>query len=84
MLGLLLLLAIGLVAGGLANFLTRGGGLGTTGNLIVGVVGSITGGILFQQFGAGLVGEGPVIPASFAAALVGAVVLLVIVGVIKR
>jgi uncharacterized membrane protein YeaQ/YmgE (transglycosylase-associated protein family) len=84
MLGIFLLIVIGLVAGGLANFLTRGGGLGTTGNLVVGIIGSFLGGILFQQFGASLVGEGPVVMVSFAVALAGAVVLLIIVGLIKR
>ena len=48
MLGLLLFVAIGLIAGGLAGMFTHGGRLGMTGNLIVGLAGSLLGGILFQ------------------------------------
>jgi uncharacterized membrane protein YeaQ/YmgE (transglycosylase-associated protein family) len=84
LLGLFLLIAIGLVVGWLADFMTHGGRLGTTGNIIVGIIGSILGGLLFQQFGAMLVGEGPVVPASFGAAFVGAVILVIIAGLIKR
>jgi uncharacterized membrane protein YeaQ/YmgE (transglycosylase-associated protein family) len=85
MLGIFLFIVIGLLAGWMANFFTHGGGLGTTGNIIVGIIGSFLGGLLFQQFGTGLVGEGaPVVLVSFVAALVGAVVLLIIAGLIKR
>lgn len=84
MLGILLLLAIGLMAGWLANFFTHGGGLGTAGNIIVGIVGSLVGGLLFQQFGGRLVGEHEALLISFGVALVGAVVLLVVVGLIKK
>jgi len=86
MLGLFLLVAIGLVVGGLANFFTRGGGLGTVGNIIVGIVGSLLGGLLFQQFGERLTGwlDAPVALASYGVALIVAVVLLIIVSVIKK
>ncbi len=85
MLGIFLLIVIGLMVGGMANFFTHGGGLGTKGNLGVGVAGSFLGGLLFQQFGAGLVGEGPpVVLVSYVAALVVAVILLVIVSLIKK
>lgn len=84
MLGLFLLVGIGLLVGGLASSFTHGGRLGTMGNLVVGVVGSLAGGLLFQQFGTRLVEEHSAILLSFGVALVTAVLLLVIVGLIKR
>ncbi len=86
MLGIFLLIAIGLVTGGLANFFTHGGRLGTAGNIAVGIVGSFAGGLLFQQFGVRLTGwdEAPVALASFGAAFLMAVVLLIVVNLIKR
>ena len=84
MLGLFLLIVIGLVAGGLASSFTHGGRLGKTGNLIVGLVGSFLGGLLFQQFGDKLVGESPALLLSFPVALVSAILLLVIAHMIKR
>ena len=86
MLGPFLMLGSGLVAGGMASSFTHGGRLGTTGNLIVGIVGSFTGRLLFQRFGASLVGmsETPALLLSFAVALVGAIILLVVAHLIKR
>jgi uncharacterized membrane protein YeaQ/YmgE (transglycosylase-associated protein family) len=84
MFGLLLLVAIGLMAGWLANMFTRGGGLGTAGNVIAGIAGSLVGGLLFQQFGARLVGEHGALFISFGVALATAVVFLVVAGLIKK
>jgi len=86
MLGLFLLIAIGLMAGWLANFFTHGGGLGTVGNIIVGIVGSLLGGLLFQQIGVRLTGwlEESVLLASYGVALLLAVILLVIANLIKK
>jgi uncharacterized membrane protein YeaQ/YmgE (transglycosylase-associated protein family) len=86
MLGLFLLIAIGLVAGGVASSFTHGGRLGTTGNLVAGIAGSLTGGLLFQQYGASMFGmsETPALLLSFAVALVVAVVVLIVAHLIKR
>jgi uncharacterized membrane protein YeaQ/YmgE (transglycosylase-associated protein family) len=86
MLGPFLLIAIGLVIGGLATFFTHGGGLGKVGNLVVGIVGSFLGGLLFQQFGARLTGwlEESVLLVSFGVAFVVAVILLVVANMIKK
>ena len=73
-------LLIGLAAGWMAGKLVKGRSFGLWGNLVVGVVGSLLGGLLFQllQLSAyGLVG-------SLVMAVVGAVVLLYLIGVIKR
>jgi uncharacterized membrane protein YeaQ/YmgE (transglycosylase-associated protein family) len=58
----------------------RGGGFGFVGNLVVGVVGAFLGGFLFSALGItsyGFVG-------ALVTATIGAVVLLFIVGLIKR
>ncbi|HEX8845533.1 MAG TPA: GlsB/YeaQ/YmgE family stress response membrane protein [Pyrinomonadaceae bacterium] len=87
MLGLVLLIGIGLVVGGLANFFfTPGGGMGNIGNLLAAVAGSLLGGMLFQAFGESMTGwvEDQVLLASYAVAFVGAVLMLFIVGLIKK
>ena len=84
MLGLLLLVAIGLVAGGLAGLFTQGGRLGMTGNLIVGVAGSFLGGLLFEQFAPSLVLGAPKEMVAFAVAFVVAIVFVVVAYLIKR
>ena len=74
-------LLIGAAAGWLAGLVMKGGGFGIVGNLIVGVIGAILGGFLFNQLGlssgGGLIG-------ALVTALVGAVLLLVIVGFVKK
>ena len=71
---------IGVCAGFLAGKLMKGRGFGFLGNLIVGVVGAVLGGFLFRILGlatSGLVG-------SLVTATVGAVVLLFLVGMLKK
>lgn len=77
---LIIFLVIGAVAGWLAGLLMRGGGFGLFGNIVVGIVGSVIGGFLFGLLGitaGGLVG-------SLVTAVVGAAVLLFVVGLFKR
>jgi uncharacterized membrane protein YeaQ/YmgE (transglycosylase-associated protein family) len=78
--GLIAFLIIGAVAGWIAGKLMRGGGFGLIGNIVVGVIGAFIGGYLFNALGiaaGGLVG-------AIAMATVGALVLLFIVGLLKR
>lgn len=73
-------LLIGLAAGWLAGRIVKGGGFGLVGDLVVGVVGAILGGLLFDLLGlksTGLVG-------SLVTATVGAVVLIGLLRAIKR
>jgi len=44
-------LSIGLLAGFIAGWLTKGGGFGFVGNLVGGVLGAIVGGFLFNLLG---------------------------------
>ncbi|MBP7736807.1 MAG: GlsB/YeaQ/YmgE family stress response membrane protein [Spirochaetes bacterium] len=77
---ILILLAIGLVAGWLAGVIWKGGGFGLLWNIIIGVAGSFLGGWLFRFLGISFGG----IIGSIVAALVGALILLAIVNLIKR
>ena len=76
----LMFLLIGLVAGWLAGQIMKGSGFGLWVNLLLGVAGAFVGGFLFSFLGIG--GDG--IIASVVAALVGAVLLLVIIGKAKK
>ena len=49
--GLIIFLAIGALAGWLAGKIMKGGGFGLVGNIIVGVVGAIVGGYVFNFLG---------------------------------
>lgn len=71
---------IGLIAGFLAGTVVKGHGFGLIGNLVVGVIGALLGGFLF-----GLLGLGPSnLLGVLISAFVGAVVLLLLIGFIKR
>jgi uncharacterized membrane protein YeaQ/YmgE (transglycosylase-associated protein family) len=80
---LLTWLALGAVAGWLAGKIMRGGGFGLVNNIIIGVVGSFVGGWLAGLLGLGGRAGGFNLM-SIATAVAGAVLLLFVVGVIKR
>ena len=80
LLGLILFLVIGLVAGWLADRIMKGGGFGLVGDLVVGVIGALLGGWLFGLLHISLGG----ILGSLVTALVGAIVLLYLLRLIKR
>lgn len=73
-------LFIGAIAGWLGGLLMRGGGFGLFGNIGVGIVGAFIGGYLFRFLGMSV--DGTV--GALATATVGAIVLLFIVGLLKR
>lgn len=77
---IILFLIIGAVIGWLAGTLMKGRGFGLLGNIVVGVVGSFLGGFLFSLLGitwGGTLG-------ALGTALIGAIVLLWIVGLFKK
>ena len=47
-LGLIIFLATGAVAGWLAGTLMKGGGFGLIGNIVVGIIGAVIGGFIFD------------------------------------
>ncbi len=72
---------IGLAAGWLAGQVMRGGGFGAVGDIVVGVVGALLGGVLFRTLG---VSAGGGLVGSLVVATIGAVVLLFLLRLIKR
>lgn len=78
---LAVLLLIGAVAGWLAGLIMKGYGFGLIGNIVVGIVGAFIAGLVFPAIGVSL-GSG--IIASILHATVGAVILLFLIGLIKR
>jgi len=76
---LIIMLAIGAAAGWLAGQVVKGGGYGLVGNIILGIVGAVVAGLLFPGFLplGGIVG-------SIISAAIGAVLVLVAIGFIKR
>jgi uncharacterized membrane protein YeaQ/YmgE (transglycosylase-associated protein family) len=80
---LIILLFIGAVAGWLAGLLVRGFGFGLIGNIVIGIVGALLAGWLLPMLGVGFSVGNPIIT-SILYALIGAVVLLVIIGLFRR
>ena len=78
---IVIMLIVGAIAGWLAGQIVRGFGFGLLWNIVIGIVGACIGVWLLMQLGfvpfSGFVG-------SIVNAVIGAVVLLVIVGFIKR
>jgi len=74
-------LVIGGVAGWLAGLILKGGGFGLVGNIVVGILGALLGGWLFKVLKISIGGEwvGPIVTAT-----VGAVILLFVIGMIKK
>ena len=78
--GLIIFLVIGAIAGWLAGIIMKGGGFGIFGNIIVGIIGAVVGGFLFGLIG---ISAGDFM-GSIISATAGAVILLFIVGLIKK
>ena len=78
--GFLIFLALGALAGWLAGILMKGGGFGLLGNIVVGILGAIIGGFAFGLLGI----ETESLIGSILTATAGAVILLLIVGLIKK
>jgi uncharacterized membrane protein YeaQ/YmgE (transglycosylase-associated protein family) len=78
---IIIMLVVGAIAGWLAGQIVRGFGFGLIWNIIIGIIGAFIGVWLLKQLGfmpfAGFIG-------SIVNATIGAVILLVIVGLIRR
>ena len=80
---LLIFVLVGVVAGFLAGVVVRGYGLGLVGNLVVGVVGAFLAGWLLPRLGVSFTVVNPIVT-SIVYATIGAVVLLVLIGFVRR
>jgi uncharacterized membrane protein YeaQ/YmgE (transglycosylase-associated protein family) len=78
---IIIMLIVGAIAGWLAGLIMQGFGFGLIWNIVIGIVGAFIGVWLLRQLGV-MPGSGFV--GSIVNAVIGAVVLLVIVGFIKR
>ena len=78
---LVIWLIVGAIAGWLAGLIVKGMGFGLIGNIVVGIVGAFLAGWLLPRLGI-VIGGGMI--AAIINATIGAVVLLVIIGLIKR
>ena len=77
---LLIILAIGAVAGWLAGVIMKGGGYGLLGDIVIGIIGAFVGGFLFGLLGisaGGLIGQ-------IITATIGAVVLIFVLRLVKK
>jgi uncharacterized membrane protein YeaQ/YmgE (transglycosylase-associated protein family) len=79
---LIVWLVIGAVAGWLASQIMTGGGLGLIGNVIVGIVGAVVAGWLFPTLGFAFFAN-PYVAATVNA-LIGAIIVLFVLGLLKR
>jgi uncharacterized membrane protein YeaQ/YmgE (transglycosylase-associated protein family) len=77
---LIILLIIGAIAGWLAGLIVKGYGFGLIGNIVVGIVGAFIGEWLFPMLGFG----GSELIGLIITATLGAVILLVVIGLIRR
>jgi uncharacterized membrane protein YeaQ/YmgE (transglycosylase-associated protein family) len=78
---LIIWLIVGAVAGWLAGQIVKGVGFGLLGNIVVGVIGAIVAGLLLPTIGVAIGGG---IIAAIINATIGAVILLFVIGVLKR
>lgn len=81
LLSILIWIVVGAVAGWLAGLVMRGAGFGLVGNIIVGVIGAVVAGFLLPKIGLVIGGN---IVASIVNAFIGAVIVLFVVGLLRR
>jgi uncharacterized membrane protein YeaQ/YmgE (transglycosylase-associated protein family) len=76
----LMWLVIGALAGWLAGKIVHGYGFGLLANIVIGIPGAIVGGYILPQLGFMPVSAG----GDFVAATIGAIILLVAIGLVRR
>lgn len=76
---IIIMLAIGAIAGWLAGQVMKGAGFGLVGNIVLGILGAIVAGFLLPNVLplSGLVGQ-------IISAAIGAIIILFVVGLVKR
>jgi uncharacterized membrane protein YeaQ/YmgE (transglycosylase-associated protein family) len=80
---LVIFLIIGAIAGWLAGLIVRGFGFGLLGNIVVGIIGAFLAGWLLPRLGVSFMLVSPLVT-SIVYAMIGAIVLLVLIGLIRR
>jgi uncharacterized membrane protein YeaQ/YmgE (transglycosylase-associated protein family) len=80
---LIVFLLIGAIAGWLAGLIVRGFGFGLLGNIVVGIIGAFIAGWLLPRLGVSFMLVSPLVT-SILYAMIGAIVLLVLIGLVRR
>ena len=80
---LIVFLLIGAIAGWLAGLIVRGFGFGLLGNIVVGIIGAFLAGWLLPRLGVSFMLVSPLVT-SIVYAMIGAIVLLVLIGLVRR
>ncbi len=80
LMSVIVLLIIGAIAGWLAGTIVKGYGFGVVGNIVVGVIGAFIGQWLFPALGL----WGDELIGLIISATLGAIILLIVIGVIRR
>ncbi len=80
---ILVWILVGAVAGFLAGLVVKGYGLGLVGNIVVGIVGAFLAGWLLPTLGISFSLGNPILT-QIAYATIGAVVLLLLIGLVRR
>ena len=78
---LVVALVIGAISGWLAGLVMKGHGLGLVGNVLVGIIGGVIGNVLLGKLNVSI-GSG--VAGAIGTALIGSIVLLFVVGLIKK
>ncbi|MDZ4842067.1 MAG: GlsB/YeaQ/YmgE family stress response membrane protein [Hyphomicrobium aestuarii] len=78
---LLVWLVIGAIAGFLAGTVVKGYGFGLVGNIVVGIIGAVIAGALLPRLGVGFNSD---IVGQILSATLGAIGLLLVIGVVRR
>ena len=81
LLSILIWIVVGAVAGWLAGLVMRGAGFGLVGNIIVGIIGAVVAGFLLPRIGIVIGGN---IVAQILNAFIGAVIVLFVIGLLRR
>jgi len=81
LLSILIWIVVGAVAGWLAGLVMRGGGFGLLGNILVGIIGAVVAGFLLPKVGIVIGGN---ILAQILNAFIGAVLVLFVIGLLRR
>jgi len=81
---LIVLIIVGAVAGWAAGLIVKGYGFGLIGNIIVGILGAFLAGWLLPKIGVHISVGGAPIVSQIITAFIGAVILLFILGLIRR
>jgi len=74
---------VGLIAGWLAGTLVKGGGFGIVGDIVIGVLGAMIGGMIFGPYTSASNGNTGMIGSIFVATI-GAILLIMLLRVVRR